>query len=779
MSTFWIHASSTERFHLAYTTIAQHCQIEGHKDTKNNILQLVKDWLESKHRGNWLMIIDNADDVDLFSPEASSAGGAKVSDNRPLKHYIPECSHGAVLITTRNKQVGIRLTQGQIPIEVVDMDEEESQALMRTKIVGKNVSSESLDILSERLEHLPLAMAQAAAYIEETSITVDKYLELLGNDEAQLSYFLNKDFETSGRDSETPRAVAKALSLSLQQIENRRPIAFELLSLMSMLDRQDIPQLVLRSYYVQRRELTGDLTEIQLVEGIGVLKAFFFVSETTNGSYDMHRLVQIVTRDWLEARGGKARFACEALNVMIHILPEGRYTLQSDLNPGGLPFGYQTLLSHCRAVLKASEVSSEQHSLVRAELEHLLGFYLYGDGRFTESESPVLESVKERTKALGVDDILTMESQCLLADIYRGQSRLKEAESLLKLVYERALSKPGNDDRFTFRAKRSIATLYADQRRFEEAIALLQELLANWSSKNGREESSMLETMLQLADIYESQGYVDESRRMKQKISSIIETSLRSESSLLASSRVGEASNRSKGDKIIEEGGWAALLMSKLRQQVTESGRSEVLKVLTVTMMLCESSNFQDEAEQVVKELLQISVDLYGLEHPGSLRAASTLAIIWSAQGFTQKAYDMEAEILRVWKRRLGPHHPLTLSSMIEAALHLFSLNRWEEGEMLCLDVVDRARAFFANDHPRIWRNLHVVARRYGGHAKSPKSIKLLSAVAHLSEAKLGSDHRYTLDIKESLRAVSSERRDGLESLVEEPESLISQGEIH
>lgn len=163
-SIFWIHASSAERFHLAYTIIAEHCQIEGHKDPKNNVLQLVKDWLESKDRGNWLMIIDNADDLDLFCRESSSAGpGAKASEDRALKHYIPDCSHGAVLITTRNKKVGIRLTQGQIPIEAVDMDKEESQALMRTKIGDKGVSPESLDKLSERLEHLPLAMAQAAA----------------------------------------------------------------------------------------------------------------------------------------------------------------------------------------------------------------------------------------------------------------------------------------------------------------------------------------------------------------------------------------------------------------------------------------------------------------------------------------------------------------------------------------------------------------------------------------------------------------------------------------
>src|SRR5690606_7359904 len=66
ISVFWVHASSAERFRQAFASIAQECQIPGYDDPEVDILQLVKAWLEQKHRGRWLMVIDNADDTRTF-----------------------------------------------------------------------------------------------------------------------------------------------------------------------------------------------------------------------------------------------------------------------------------------------------------------------------------------------------------------------------------------------------------------------------------------------------------------------------------------------------------------------------------------------------------------------------------------------------------------------------------------------------------------------------------------------------------------------------------------
>ena len=45
-------------------------------------------WLASQHKGNWLLLFDNADDVNL-----------------KLKKFFPQCLSGNILITTRNREL--------------------------------------------------------------------------------------------------------------------------------------------------------------------------------------------------------------------------------------------------------------------------------------------------------------------------------------------------------------------------------------------------------------------------------------------------------------------------------------------------------------------------------------------------------------------------------------------------------------------------------------------------------------------------------------------------
>jgi len=106
VSVFWVHASSAERFRQAYAFIAQECGVPGYDDIQTDVLPLVKTWLQRTERGRWLMIIDNADDAQLFSWPGN------------LGQWIPECPHGAVLVTTRNKAAGLRLIRSGRLIEV-------------------------------------------------------------------------------------------------------------------------------------------------------------------------------------------------------------------------------------------------------------------------------------------------------------------------------------------------------------------------------------------------------------------------------------------------------------------------------------------------------------------------------------------------------------------------------------------------------------------------------------------------------------------------------------
>jgi hypothetical protein len=77
------------------------------------------------------MIMDNADDVDIFFGTDSTIADSGVAEAIPLRKYIPDCSHGAILVTTRNKIVGQKLTRGRCLIKVSPMNEIESIELFR------------------------------------------------------------------------------------------------------------------------------------------------------------------------------------------------------------------------------------------------------------------------------------------------------------------------------------------------------------------------------------------------------------------------------------------------------------------------------------------------------------------------------------------------------------------------------------------------------------------------------------------------------------------------
>ncbi|UKZ79213.1 hypothetical protein TrVFT333_006963 [Trichoderma virens FT-333] len=212
VSVFWVPASSTERFRKSFFDIAQKCQIPGYDDPKLGVLLLAKNWLETNDRRQWLLVIDNANDTEIFFNNQSDAASDSKGEN--LARYLSDCSQGSLLITTRNKQAAIKLTKGEPPIKMGRLDKENCRALLRTRLEGIAATDTDLSTLSDRLEHLPLALVQAAAFVQENIITVQDYFELQDNSDQSLVDLLIEEFEIVGRDLETPRAVAQTWMIS-------------------------------------------------------------------------------------------------------------------------------------------------------------------------------------------------------------------------------------------------------------------------------------------------------------------------------------------------------------------------------------------------------------------------------------------------------------------------------------------------------------------------------------------------------------------------------------
>ncbi|KAG8361964.1 hypothetical protein FVEN_g411 [Fusarium venenatum] len=462
-SVFWVHASSTERFSEAYNKIAKACKIPGHDDPSFDALSTVKDWLESDESGQWMMIVDNADNMQLFFPQQADLPNSKSGEEEDsLAKFIPECVHGTVLVTTRNMQVGSRLLKGKRPIEVGKMDEYEATQLLRQGLHHGDEYLETLLQLSSRLEFLPLALVQAAAFIQENCITVDEYLELLNGSEDDIIQLLDEEFEAVGRDSDTPRAVAQTWMLSFQQIEKQYPFAAEVLSLMSLFDRQAIPLEFLEFYGEDKKRAESNI-RMQLVKALGVLKAFCFIRAERGGDHNMHRLVQLVTRTWLSRKGRLAGFAREAMEAVSDFYP------YADFEDIPVCTAY---LAHAYSVLDAQKTESDEDRLLRASLLHRVASFCRYQSRLSEAERLQREGLQIRKELLGDDHLETLVLTSDLGSTLGKQGRWEEEGRLFMLVLETWKRLRGEEYHETLDAMNNLAVNYHAQGKTNEAREL-------------------------------------------------------------------------------------------------------------------------------------------------------------------------------------------------------------------------------------------------------------------------------------------------------------------
>ena len=290
---FWVHGGSRSRFETDYRNIARLLDLPGREDPDVDILRLVTDWLSDEANGSWLVILDNADDRDLWL--GSNQKVAQTDEpSMPLIHYLPRCSAGSLLVTTRDRQLGHQLLERKRqPLSISRLEPEEAQSLLSAKLSDQQLDSEDIEKLARELEYLPLTITQAAAYLEQTQTEISalEYLEIFRAGQVDIPNLLEESMYDPSRDYESSNSVFQTWRLSFEQLTRQSPKAADMLSLMAVLDRQAIP-----SELVQ---MPGG-SALDQKAAIAKLKAFSLIQEeSSSNKYSLHRLVQLSTQRWL------------------------------------------------------------------------------------------------------------------------------------------------------------------------------------------------------------------------------------------------------------------------------------------------------------------------------------------------------------------------------------------------------------------------------------------------------------------------------------------------
>ncbi|RDW58733.1 hypothetical protein BP6252_13209 [Coleophoma cylindrospora] len=271
ISVFWVRASDKTSFDNAYREIGQELKIPGLEDDKADIKKLVRTRLSQYNSGRWLMIVDNADDFEIFYHTDNKDADVGSS---PLSEYLPYSALGNILFTTRDREAATRYAGSNI-VDINEMDDQESNELLQKNVPNKILlqDKESATKLLQLLVNLPLAIMQAAAYLNAKTCTVSEYLKIYNESNDNVIKLLSKDFEDKRRYPGMKNPVATTWLISFQQIQTRNPLAVEYMAFCSCIEQQNIPQRLL--------PLAATLDQN---EALGTLKAF--------GSYRDAQLVK-------------------------------------------------------------------------------------------------------------------------------------------------------------------------------------------------------------------------------------------------------------------------------------------------------------------------------------------------------------------------------------------------------------------------------------------------------------------------------------------------------
>lgn len=284
----WVTASSRSAIVEAYAAAAVRLELADGADL-NQAAQEFLVWTETTE-DSWLVIID-----DVRNP----------SD---IRNLLPSnSSSGKVVITTRRRDAALIGGERRI-IEVGLFERSEANAYLRARLGNLNSDDGEIDALALDLGYLPLALAQAAAFILDQDVDLPRYRRLFA--ERLLEQVVP---ETEALPDNHERIVAATWDLSVEQADQVRPagIAKPLLQLTSLLDSNGIPSAVLASrpaleYIASCVSDSSDfdwrLAEEQVDETLRVLHRFSLISHDRSAEFQevrVHQLVQRATREGL------------------------------------------------------------------------------------------------------------------------------------------------------------------------------------------------------------------------------------------------------------------------------------------------------------------------------------------------------------------------------------------------------------------------------------------------------------------------------------------------
>ncbi|MEU7059746.1 FxSxx-COOH system tetratricopeptide repeat protein [Streptomyces sp. NPDC046197] len=614
---WWIEAEFGDLALRQYAELAPRLGVEE-RDSIGATADAVRDALRRGQKyERWLLVFDNA-----TTPE--SIGRMVV--NSPTGH---------VLITTRNE--GWTQLAERMDVDVFTRAESVEHLLHRVSAI----SAEDAEQVAEALGDLPLAVDQAAAWLNETGQDATQYLRLL---ETQLANL------TEGADADAyPLQVGATWNLSVQQLNS--PVARRLLQLCAHFGADPISLDLLNG-----KEMGDALSIVQPgADGTAMVsratrqlgRYALAKADRKSHSFQVHRLVQAAVRSSMsEAEREEARARVRA------VLSGARPAAEGDVERPENWSRYNTIWPHLKTPWTKFSLDNGIRRLMTDWLR-----YQRVRGEYGEALALGEELLTPWLKESGPDDRWTLHLRYEIANVLRFQGWYRRALDIDQDVYERQRACLGDDDPHTLMTAGSLAADLRAVGRVRRALEIDRETYERSVDLLGEDHPRALVAANNLA------------------------VSMRMAGDCFAAQEVDKANCEHRRDTLGSHHPFTLSSLINLGRDQRSCGDYEV-------------------SAETLRGVYDTAVKHLGLDSPPAQEAAKALAITLRRLDRLAEAIEISQNVLDSCRRRLGDASPETLVVRLGLAGHYAAAERHEEAVAETAELLDRFGAELGETHP-------------------------------------------------------------------------------
>ncbi|KAG8771563.1 hypothetical protein FRC16_005900, partial [Serendipita sp. 398] len=630
--TFWIEQNKDKFSRIVVVDASNQQQIEADLETAIRSIgpQFSKaTWKDavaylSDEKG-WLLFLDNADQPGLR-----------------LDEYLPNSIHGAILVTTRNRDCILYAPDSHIQVE--KMTEKEAVDLLHKVANVTPLSIDASIAIVREVGLWALAITQAGAYIFRTK-SLNTYLATFQKHRDKLM----REAVPAGRSGQLSAYTAFDLSFELLPKE-----AQELMKICAFLHHSSIPHALFekstvsgfRGYYVPQRATGG---------------ANDSVSDSASGGETSH---QMEFRQFLKNNEAivsslegilGSKWDNFSFQMLIDSIARGSLIDTTTESDGQRFYGIHPLVqTYIRDLLGKED--RESYALLAGQL--LLGaIEPLSKGENNTWHRQIMPHIDHLPAEVKMAYIFHSLSFLI---VYKSTGSWNAGQPLSEYCYSQLCEVLGAQHPITLRMMEDLSKTLHFGGRLEQAEKLRREVCSLQAKILGPQDPHTMAVMSGLANTLHECGQVREAEKIRRKVLALQMKNLgpRRTSTVVAMNNVAhtlyERGQLAEAEKIQRKG------LRLLKETLGPHHKSTVVAMGNLADTLQDRGKLE-EAEQMQKEVLALRTEALGRNHPDTLLAMGNFALTLRACGRLTEAEKMGREVLALRREILGERHPDTV----------------------------------------------------------------------------------------------------------------------